>query len=183
LKKIYIYILVFIVILFTITSLTGIFPVSVEKAAKNQGWKHIVYTQKINDNAKWIIMEQDSGHVGIGIARQKIYGWKLTDVSGNFSVNKKYANGFAGMEGMTLLPDNKKVAYILGIIVDNKIDKLTISSGELLKEKPIKIITTDQGTRVYYGTYEKGLKDDITIKAYSQQGKVLYKNYSPNMFR
>jgi hypothetical protein len=66
---------------------------------------------------------------------------------------------------------------LVGIITDNKIDHITYTSKEQLQENPLNLFTTKDGTRFFYTTTNKDLKD-VTYTAYSNENKVFYKKQS-----
>jgi hypothetical protein len=149
-----------------------LFPTTIEKAVSKEGWDDIFLIEMVNEDTALVYMEEEKGEIRLATVNEVFFGWKVIDTAGVVSVSDN-AQGFSGMAGRIKIDNDNELNYLLGIITDEKVDKLVYKSNELSKEKTINIFSTIKGTRIYYTNENKEIKD-ITYVAYSNQGDILY---------
>ncbi|MBO8172816.1 MAG: hypothetical protein H0Z33_13130 [Bacillaceae bacterium] len=161
-----------LIVLIAIFIWPGILPDSIEKAIDDKGWSDIFLIEQLDGDSALVFMEEDTGKIRIASVHKGFFGWKVVDYTGLLSVNDN-VDGFSGMAG-TLTLDENELHFLMGIIKDQDIDKMTYKSSQLKQEKLINTFTTKKGTRIYYAINEAELSD-VRYVAYSDQGEVLYR--------
>lgn len=164
-----------IIVILLLNGCVGEYTDTIEKAIENEAERGtIIQIEELDKDTALVIMEEPENLVKMSTVFKGENGWEVSDNSGVLGVLESTEGwGFGGMKAPLTVMPNKTINFQLGLVIDKKIEKITIFNTETKEEFPVKTITSKSGMKIYYA-YDERSFNFTTLKAYSKDGKVLY---------
>lgn len=162
-----------IIVILLLNGCVGEYTGTIEKAIENEAERGtIIQIEELDKDTALVIMEEPENLVKMSTVFKGKNGWVVSDNSGVLGASES-AEGFVGMKAPLTVMPKKTINFQLGLVIDKKIEKITIFNIETKEEFPVKTMTSKSGMKIYYA-YDERSFNFTTLKAYSKDGKVLY---------